>query len=249
MHIGLQAGLWGLLGASSLVIGAALAYLADFPKRLTAGVLAFGCGVLISAVAYDLIMDGFRQGGTWPIVGGTLAGSLIYTVANWLVARQGGRSRKHGAGRQASGEAQAGAAIAIGSVLDGIPESVVLGVGLLGESGLSLPMLAAIFLSNLPEALSSASGMRQAGRSRAYVLGLWTCVALLSGLAAGLGATLLGGVSAQTLAAVNALAAGALLTMIADTMIPQAVEEEHGATGLLVVLGLLCAFVLSHGWQ
>jgi len=139
-----------------------------------------------------------------------------------------------------------GVAIAIGSMLDGVPESVVLGVSLLGGGGVSVPVFAAVFLSNFPEGLSSASGMKKAGRSRLYVFGLWTGIALLSGLPSLLGAAFLGGAPPRVLALVQAVAAGALLTMVADTMIPEAVEGEHGAAGLLVVLGLLLAFFLSH---
>ncbi|PWC30333.1 ZIP family zinc transporter [Pseudoroseomonas aestuarii] len=244
MPLWLQAGFWGLLGGSSLVIGAALAYLVRLPARVTAGIMAFGCGILISAVAYELVEEGFRQGGIWPVIGGALAGSAAYTLANWLVSRRGGRHRKR-SGEQQKAVSGGGMAIAIGSLLDGIPESVVLGVGLLGGGGVSLPMLAAVFLSNFPEGLSSAAGMRRAGRGRGYVLGLWGGIALLSGLAALLGAALLGDAPPALTATVNAIAAGALLTMIADTMIPEAVEGERGGTGLLVVAGLLVAFALS----
>lgn len=244
MPLWLQAGFWGLLGGSSLVIGAALAYLVRLPARVTAGIMAFGCGILISAVAYELVEEGFRQGGIWPLIGGALAGSAAYTLANGLVSRRGGRHRKRSGGQQKAAGG-GGMAIAIGSLLDGIPESVVLGVGLLGGGGVSLPMLAAVFLSNFPEGLSSAAGMRRAGRGRGYVLGLWGGIALLSGLAALLGAALLGDAPPALSATVNAIAAGALLTMIADTMILEAVEGERGGTGLLVVAGLLVAFALS----
>ncbi len=245
MPLWAQAGLLALLGASSLILGAALAYLFELPKRLVAGIMAFGCGVLVSAVAYDLVLEGFQQGGIWPIAGGALLGSVAYTGANVLVGRSGGKRRKRSGHGQTNAEAGGGLAIAIGSLMDGIPESLVLGVGLLGGQGVSLPLLAAIFLSNLPEGLSSASGMRNAGRSPAYVFGLWGAIALLSALAATLGAALLGGADPKLLALVNAFAAGGLLTMIADTMIPEAVAEEHNGTGLLVVLGLLAAFALS----
>lgn len=246
MPVWLQAGLWGLLGASSLVLGAAVAYLLRLPQRITAGIMAFGCGVLISAVAYDLLEDGFQEGGILPIVIGAVLGSVAYTVADWLVSRSGGHHRKRsGVQQQQSGEG-GGLAIAIGSLLDGIPESVVLGLGLLGGQGVSFAMLAAIFLSNFPEGLSSAAGMKNAGRSKVYVFGLWIAIAVLSGVAALLGAALLGGASPHLLAGVNAVAAGALLTMIVDTMIPEAVEGEHKGTGVLVVLGLLVAFSLSN---
>jgi ZIP family zinc transporter len=208
--------------------------------------MSFGCGILISAVAYDLIFEGFRAAGLRPVVLGAVAGSISYAVANFLVSRQGARHRKRSGEQQTDAAEGGGLAIAIGSLLDGVPESVVLGVSLLGGTGVSVPVFAAVFLSNFPEGLSSASGMRKAGRSKAYVFGLWTGIALISGLAALLGAAFLGDTSPGLVALVQAVAAGALLTMVADTMIPEAVEGEHGAAGLLVVLGLLVAFFLSH---
>ncbi|WP_207102902.1 ZIP family metal transporter [Paracoccus shandongensis] len=243
-----QAGLWGLLGGSALVIGAALACLVELPRRVTAGIMAFGCGVLISAVAYDLLLEGYQQASIRPIVAGALAGSVAFALANRAVSR-GGKAchRKRSGEQQTDADDGGGFAIAIGSLLDGIPESVVLGVSLVGGGGVSVAMLAAIFLSNLPEGLSSAAGMRKAGRGRTYVLGLWTGIALMSGIASALGAGLLADASPAVLATVSAVAAGALLTMIADTMIPEAVEVEGGMTGVLVVLGLLVAFVLSQG--
>jgi len=241
----LQAGLWGLLGASSLVVGAAVAYLARLGTRVAAAIMSFGCGVLISAVAYDLIFQGFRSAGIRPVVIGAVCGSLAYAAANWLVSRNGGRHRKRSGDQQAS-DSQGGMAIAIGSLLDGIPESVVLGVSLLGGAGVSLPVFAAVFLSNFPEGLSSATGMRKAGRSKLYVFGLWIGIAVLSGLAALAGAAFLGSAPARLIALVEAVAAGALLTMVSDTMIPEAVEGEHGVAGMLVVAGLLLAFTLSH---
>lgn len=241
LPIWLQAGFWGLLGAFSLLIGAALAYLVKLPTCVRAGIMAFGCGVLISTVAYDLIEDGYREASLRPVVVGALAGSAAYTLANWLVSRGGGRHRKRSGQQHENSSGGGGLAIAVGSLLDGLPESVVLGVGLLGGGGVS----AAVFLSNLPEGLSSAVGMKRAGRSPAYVFGLWGGIAVLSGLAALAGAALLGGAPPALLATMNAVAAGALLSMIADTMLPEAVEGERGLTGLLVVLGLLAAFGLS----
>jgi len=245
MPIWAQAGLWGLLGSSALIVGAALAYLIKLPKRVIAGIMAFGCGVLMSAVAYDLISEGFDQGGLWPIIGGALVGSAAYTLANWLVSKRGGKHRKRSGDQLKSGGS--GLAIAVGSLLDGIPESIVLGASLLGGGGVGAAMVAAIILSNLPEGLSSAIGMKNAGHSKAYVLGMWASIAVLSALAALLGAALLGDASPWVIATVNAVAAGALLTMIADTMIPEAVEDEPHGTGALVVIGLLVAFALSHG--
>ncbi len=208
--------------------------------------MSFGCGVLISAVAYDLIFDGFLAAGMMPVISGAVGGSVAYALANWAVSRKGARHRKRSTNKQTSAAKGGGLAIAIGSMLDGIPESVVLGVSLLGGGSISLPVFTAVFLSNFPEGLSSASGMKKAGRSTFYVFGLWTGIAILSGLASLLGAAFLGHSPPAVLAVVQAIAAGALLTMVADTMIPEAVEGEHGTAGLLVVLGLLLAFFLSH---
>jgi zinc transporter, ZIP family len=246
MPIWVSAGLWGLAGASSLVLGAAIAFWFKMPRAITAGVMSFGCGVLISAVAYDLLEDGFQEGGIWPIVGGAIAGSVSYAIADWLVSRNGAHHRKQSGVQQQNAAEGGGLAIAIGSLLDGIPESVVLGLGLLGGHGVSIAMFAAIFLSNLPEGLSSALGMRNAGRTATYIFSLWIGIAVLSGLASLAGAAFLGGASPQILAAVNAVAAGALLTMVVNTMIPEAVEGEHKVTGVLAVLGLLVAFALSN---
>src|SRR5438270_846184 len=144
MPIWLSAALWGLLGASSLILGAAVAFVARIPQRIIAGIMAFGCGVLISAVAYDLLEDGFQEGRIWPIVAGSIAGSLAYAAADWYVSRRGGQNRKRSGEQQQKQSEGGGLAIAIGSLLDGIPESIVLGVSLLSGKGVSLAMLVAI---------------------------------------------------------------------------------------------------------
>jgi ZIP family zinc transporter len=246
MPVWTQAGLWGLLAGSALLLGAVLAYLVELPRRATAGIMAFGCGVLIAAVAYDLLLDRLEEGGLRPILLGALSGSLAYAAANWLVARRA-RRRKHAQGQEPAASEGGGVAIVIGSLLDGIPEAVILGASLLEGTGVSTAVLAAILLSNVSEGLSSAVGMRRAGRSRAYVLGLWAGIALVTGLASAAGVWLLADAGPGTIALVSAVVAGALLTMVADTMIPEAVEGAGLLTGVLVVLGLLVALALSHG--
>jgi len=245
LPIWLQAGIWGLVGAASLIAGASVASMKWLTTRVIAGIMSFGCGVLISAVAYDLIFDGFKKAGIRPIVAGAIAGSLAYAAANWFVSHHGAHHRKRSTGEQQPASEGGGLVIAIGSLLDGIPESVVLGVSLLSGGGVSIAIFAAIFLSNFPEGLSSAVGMRKAGRSSAYIYGLWTAITFLSGLASLLGAAFLSSAAPALIAMVNAVAAGALLTMVSDTMLPEAVEGEHGATGFLVVVGLLLAFSIS----
>ncbi|MEU1808267.1 ZIP family zinc transporter [Micromonospora sp. WMMD1076] len=244
----LEAGFWGLLAGSALLIGAAVGFFARVPRRVTASVMAFGAGVLLSAVSFELIDEAHEQGGLLPVAIGAAAGALLYTAANVLLARHGARHRKRSGDEQPSEREQPGSgnAIAVGALLDGVPESVVIGASLLAGGPVSLVTVIAVFLSNVPEGLSSAAGMRQAGRTRRYVFGLWTAIALISGAASLAGYTLLGGAPPEVLATITALAAGAILAMITDTMVPEAFADAHLLVGLITVLGFLVAFALSH---
>ncbi|MEV4479855.1 ZIP family metal transporter [Micromonospora coxensis] len=243
-----QAGGWGLLAGSALLIGAVLGFHARVPRRVIASVMAFGAGVLLSAVSFELIAGAHEQGGLAPTAIGAAGGALAYTGANLLLARRGARHRKRSGDAQPSEQEQpgSGSAIAVGALLDGVPESVVIGASLLAGGPVSLVTVVAVFLSNVPEGLSSAAGMRRAGRSARYVFTLWTAIALVSGVAAVAGYTLLGGAPPEVLAGITALAAGAILAMISDTMVPEAFEDAHLLVGLITVLGFLVAFALSH---
>jgi ZIP family zinc transporter len=243
----LAAGGWGLLGGAALVIGAAVAWFLPVPDVVVATVMAFGSGVLVSALSIDLAQEAADAGGLVVTCAGFLGGSAAYVAANVALARRGARHRKRSGGQQPSERDQAGsgAAIAVGALLDGIPESVVLGVGLLGGGGVSSAVLAAVFISNLPEGLSSAAGMKNAGRSARYVFGVWSAIAALCGLASALGYVLLDGASPAVVATITAVAAGAILTMVADTMIPEAFERTHLLTGVVTATGFLTAFAIS----
>ncbi|MGE3500190.1 MAG: ZIP family metal transporter [Candidatus Binatia bacterium] len=242
----LEAGLWGLLSGGALVVGAAVAWWVRVPPRVVASIMAFGAGVLISALAFELVDEAVQQGGIVATTGGFLAGAVVYVAANTALDRRGARHRKRSGGQQPSEQDQSGsgAAIAIGALLDGVPESVVLGVSLLAGGAVSPPVLAAIFISNVPEGLSSAAGMKQAGRSAGYVFGVWGAIAVASGLSALVGYVALDGVSPTVIAIITAVAAGAILAMLADTMIPEAFEKAHAFTGLITALGFLTAFVV-----
>ncbi|WP_111766923.1 ZIP family metal transporter [Nakamurella deserti] len=247
MSLSLQAGAWGLVAGLALVLGALIAWFVRVPPRVVAGVMAFGAGVLISALAFDLVDEAETQGGLGATIGGFVAGAVVYVAANALLARRGARHRKRSGGQQPSEQEQqgSGAAIAIGALLDGIPESVVLGLSLLGGQGVGIGVLAAIFISNLPEGLSSAAGMKASGRRAGYVFGVWGGIAVASGLAALVGALTLQDASPATVAVITAIAAGAILAMLADTMIPEAFEKDHAATGLITAAGFLTAFTIS----
>src|SRR3954471_746915 len=243
----LEAGLWGLLGGGALVIGALIAWFTSVPPKIVAAVMAFGSGVLISAVAFDLMEEAENTGGMPATASGFLAGAVVYLAANLVLARRGARHRKRSSGMMPSESEQAGSgmAIAIGALLDGIPESVVLGLGLLGGGTVSASVLAAVFISNVPEGLSSAAGMKRSGRSARYVFGVWIGIAVISGLSALFGYVALGGAPPELVAVITAIAAGAILTMVADTMIPEAFEKTILWTGVITTVGFLVAFALE----
>ena len=243
----LEAALWGLLGGAALVVGAAVAWRVRVPQAVVAAVMAFGAGVLVSALAFDLVLEAAEGGGLPATVAGFLAGALAYVGANALLARRGAQHRKRSGELQQGEDEQpgSGGAIAVGALLDGVPESVVLGASLLGGGSVSTAVVAAVVISNLPEGLSSAAGMKAAGRSARYVFGVWGGIALASAVAAGVGYAVLGGASPQVTAVITAVAAGAILTMVADTMIPEAFERTRLLTGLITAVGFLTAFTIS----
>lgn len=242
-----QAGLWGFVAGAALLVGAALAYFFAVPTRLIATIMAFGSGVLISALAFDLMDEAYKRGGFDSTATGFLGGAAVYTAVNWFLARQGAKHRKR-SGHQQPSESDnhgSGLAIAVGALLDGIPESIVIGLSMLKGGAVSAVAVIAIFISNIPEGLSSAAGMKKAQRSASYIFGVWGMIAVVSGLAALLGYALFGHFSDDVVAATTATAAGAILAMLADTMIPEAFDEAHDFAGLITVAGFLAAFVLT----
>ncbi|MGH3976725.1 MAG: ZIP family metal transporter, partial [Pseudonocardiaceae bacterium] len=149
----LAAAFWGLIGGLALLVGAALGLIWRAPSRVVGVVMAFGAGVLISAVAFELVEESFERSGALPVVAGLVAGALTFYVGDWILDHRGGRHRKRSGGQQAGGAA---GAIVLGAMLDGIPESAAIGVSLLSGGGVGIAMVAAVFLSNsnVPESLA-----------------------------------------------------------------------------------------------
>ena len=248
MSLWVQAGLWGLLAGGALVVGALIAWFVPVPRRIVGGVMAFGAGVLISALAFDLVDEAEKTGGLGPTMVGFLGGALAYVFGNVLLARRGAHGRKSAGEEQMSEEEQAGSgtAIALGALLDGVPESTALGLSLLTGDGVGIAVFAAIAVSNLPEGLSSAAGMKRNGRSARYVFGVWIGIAVACAISGALGCLLLDDASPETVATITAVAAGAILAMIADTMIPEAYKETQFYTGLIATVGFIVAFGIGH---
>ncbi len=252
--IAAQAGLWGLLSGSALLLGAAVGWFASPSRRTSAAVMAFGAGVLISALSFDLMDEAWRRSdaagsGLFPVAAGFLGGAAVFSLCNYGLARWGARHRKRSTAehrrRDRSLCAENGSALALGALLDGVPESIVIGVSLLEGGSVALVAVIAVFLSNLPEGLSSAAGMKAEGRKGGFVFLLWTAVALITGLSALIGYVAFSGVAPGIVAAVQAVAAGAILAMIVDTMVPEAFEETHDFAGVIAVAGFLVAFALT----
>jgi ZIP family zinc transporter len=227
----------------SLVLGGVIALRVRVSSLVLGLVMAFGAGVLISAVAYELVGEAFdTSAGSGGVALGLFAGCAAFSVGDALIDRLGGAQRKHSGGGQAGGSALA---IVLGIVLDGIPESIVIGLGLLAGEGVSVAVLAAVFLSNLPEAVAATSGLAKAGWARRRILGLWLLVTAVAGLASLAGYALLEDASASTIAFVLAFAGGAVLTMLADTMMPEAFEHGGKLVGVFTTVGFAIAFALS----
>jgi zinc transporter, ZIP family len=235
---------WGALAASSLVIGALLGLLRQWPERAIGVVLAFGAGALISAVSFDLAEEGVELGGGDSVALGLALGALTYYLADRVVEHLGQPARTAPSGPLTNPHDD-GAALALGAFLDGIPEQMVLGIGLVTGDGVSIGLLAAIFISNLPEAVGSASEMRAAGRTRATILRLWIVVAVICTAATVVGYGIADGASGDLQATINGFAAGALLVMLIDSMIPDATRQAGKVAGVVTVFGFAVATGLS----
>jgi zinc transporter, ZIP family len=237
----IEAFAWAFLAASALLLGAVAALGMKVSRTLIGLALAFGAGALFSAVAYELTAEAFRTGGGQLLTVGLALGALTYFAGNRALKSRG-RDQTKVTVKQKVG--RHGLSIVLGAMLDGIPESVVLGTSLLGGGTVSPAFLVAVLLSNVPEGFSASADLREEGRSPRWILGLWLAVVLVSAAAAAL-AFLLLDEAGPAIPLVQAFAAGGLLTMLVDTMIPEAFEDGGDLAGLVTVFGFTLAFLLS----
>ena len=244
----LQAASWGLLSASGLVIGAVGGYYTSLRHTAIARAMTLAAGVLLAVVALDLVINSRGAASLQWTVLGLLCGAAAFSSVNWLLSRRGAQHRKRcGECVQQPNEQQrpgSGLAIAAGTLLDGVPEGVVLGLSVLHHGAPGAGTVVAFFLANIPEALSSCAGMRRAGRSARYVFGLWIGIALMIGLASAMAGLVLNGTGPVVRGTAEAFAAGAILALVSETMIPEAFHDSAHFNGLLLVVGFVALLVL-----
>lgn len=245
-----QAAAWGLLAGSGLLIGAATAvgFHGQLSHRLVAATMGFGGGVLIAELSIELMESAFRDGGPFAATSGFLLGAAVFSVINWRLAQAGARHRNRcGECVEQAREAEhkgSGLAIAVGAALDSIPESLVIGLSVAGGGKIGMGLVAGFFLANIPQGLSSASGMKRAGRSSGYIFSVGAGISLISGMASAAGYSFLGTAAAVIPATILAFAAGGVLAMLAESMIPEAFHDAQPFIGLITVVGFLVAFLI-----
>jgi ZIP family zinc transporter len=237
-----EAAFWGLVGASALAIGAEVAFAFKLSRMAIGLIMAFGVGALISAVSFELVAPAMESAEVWQVAVGLGLGSVTFFVGDRLIANMGGSNRKS---KDGTSDDSSGLGIVLGTVLDGIPESAVLGMSLVGGGGVSFALLAGIWVSNFPEGLASTVNLSKSGMSKGKIRPMWLAIVAVSALAAAVGFAIVNNSSTKTGALVEAFAAGALLTMIADEMAPEAYERSSIYAGLATVAGFALAVFLT----
>lgn len=237
-----QALLWGGIAGSSVVIGALIGLYLHIKKSIAGYIMAFGTGVLIGAAAFELLTEAIEMSMLTIIGIAFLLGAILFTSFDLMIAKKGAKDRKRS---KQNPDGHSGLAIFIGTLIDAIPESTIIGVSLLDHS-MSMLLIVAIFISNVPEGLSSSIGLKKDGYSNSKILFLWIVVCILASLSSLIGYHLLEGVSEHWIAGINSFAAGGIVAMVSSTMMPEAHEEGGPIVGLITALGLICSLILAN---
>jgi ZIP family zinc transporter len=231
----LNAFLWGLLATSSLIIGGILASRISFGKKPLGIIMAVGAGILISAVSYELIFEAVKMGrGTGFPAYGLFAGALTFYFSDKLIGKLGAKNRMKIEGSHSSDLV---VPMVLGIVLDGIPESIVIGLGIFEGGSVSIAMLAAVFISNLPEAIAGTTGMKAGGWKKGKIFLLWLFIALICAASTVAGYSLFSSASEHWLSFIQAFAGGAILVMLANSMMPESYEHGGKLAGIFTVIG------------
>jgi zinc transporter, ZIP family len=244
--------LWGFIASIPLLLGCLLALTTKLSKKTIAVIMGFGSGVLVASLAFSLIEEAFEMSQSiQSVIIGFISGGLAYTLANYYLDRRTSegniRRRKKSSGTDAGGGKAPGLAILVGSIMDNIPENMALGISLAIGGSVDLVLMVAIFISNFPEGLSSSEGMKSNGRGKRSILILWMVAVFIGTISSAIGFTLSSYTEPSVLAIALSFAAGAILVMLAESMIPVA-YEEGGATriGIAVMVGFSLAFILGN---
>lgn len=240
-----QAILYGIISGGALLFGAATGILIKFTQKAIARMMAFGAGVLICALTFGLMEEAFKAGGFDAVIIGFISGGLVFIAGDYLIHLKGGRRHKRKPLISAKTDSESGKAMLLGAMLDGIPESVALGIAIAGGATTGTLMAVAIVISNFPEGISSVEGLLKEGFSKAHLYLMWGVVAAITAFITVVSFLYLPDLDKNTLGIIQAFAAGAILAMLADTMIPEAFEEGGFSIGILTVLGFLTAFIIA----
>ena len=239
-----QAVLYSAISAASLITGALIGTYFKFKQKTIARFMAFGAGILICALTFGLMEEAFKHGGFDAVVIGFLCGGATFILGDYLIHKLGGRKHKRKPLMKSSNDSN-GMVITLGSFLDGIPESMALGIAIFNGAGTGLLVLVAIVLSNIPESMSSIPGLQKEGFKKKNILGMWLAVSVATGLAALFSYIFLNDLSLNNIGILESFAAGAILAMLADSMMPEAYEEGGFSIGILTIFGFLVAFIIS----
>jgi len=235
--------IWGIISTSSLVLGGLIGSTLKIGNKSLGIIMAFGQGVLISAIAYELVYESviLAKFSAIPLVS-FLSGALIFFFVDRIIGNMGGADRKN---INAPSTSTLVIPMVIGIIMDGIPESTVLGLGILETGSVSMAMLIAIFISNIPEAIAGSAGMKSSGWSVQKIISLWLFIALICAVFTVFGYSFFENASDGTIAFVNAFAGGAMLMMLANTMIPESYKHAGKLAGVFTVLGFIVSVAIT----
>ncbi|OLO28141.1 hypothetical protein BTR23_17825 [Alkalihalophilus pseudofirmus] len=244
---------WGTLAASATLFGAILALKFSIPKRIIGYIMALGTGALIGATTYELLEESLEISGFKEVAIGFLGGALLFTILDYFISHKGGGHERKGVDRKLIKDSEqqevgktSGMGIFIGSVMDTLPESAMIGMSLIGGKSVSLALVVSVFISNIPEGLSSTVGLRQSGFSKKKIIVMWSLVVFFSALSALAGATLLDAASNSIKAIVSCFAGGAIIAMLASTMMPEAYKEGGPTVGFVTSIGVYISLWLHY---
>lgn len=243
-----QALLWGAVAGGANLLGALIVMAFKLPQKWIGYIMALGTGALIGAVAFELLDEALEISGLTQIALGFLGGAFLFTLLDILVNRKGGSHRKrsgHGNDAPSTSEAGAGMAIFIGTIMDAIPETAMIGLGIAQGGGVGFALVAAVFISNLPEGISSTTGLQKGGFSKKKVLWMWGGVLVASALSSLAGYKFLESASEDVQAVLSAFAAGGIIAMVASTMLPEAHEKGGPIIGFITAAGIFITLLLQ----